>query len=88
MNALDFIFGETNTKNLHKSLIELGYVKLDELERIKNIADTNTFKALLRLLVVLSDRQGRDEKRLEDAYAKYPMDLLQIINTLSKEGKK
>ena len=89
MNALDFIFGQTKKgKKLYESIIDNGYIRKESVALIKKSLEGKDMQAILRLLVVISDRVGRKEERKEDSYAQFPLDLLTFIKNCDNYVRK
>ena len=92
MNELDYIFGETNTKDVHKAVIDNGYITQASAVKFYEMVKSKEFRGMCSMLTVMSDRKGRTEQRMEDAYASFPIELerfLKNINTkLTSKGKK
>jgi len=85
MNAFDFIFGNVKQKDIHKAVIENGYLKPETVVKMKDLVRSQEFQTLCRLLIVISDRKGRHDVRLEDAYAQFPVDLQDFLYNCTKK---
>jgi len=85
MQEIDFAFSTTTEKDIAKAVIASGYVQPEMVSSLHTMIHGKEFQSICRLLITMSDRRGRDEKRLEDAYAKYPADIVQFVNRLYDE---
>ena len=68
-------FDNSPEQSVYKKIINGKYVDPKNVTKILTMIRSNEFQSICRFLIMLSDRQGRTEKRMEDAYAKFPEDL-------------
>jgi len=85
MQEIDFAFSTTTEKDIAKAVIQAGYVDPAMVANLHTLVHGKEFQSICRLLISMSDRRGRDEKRPEDSYAKCPADITQFVDRLYAE---
>lgn len=75
MIELDFAFSESKARDIYSATLEKGYIKPEQVNKFRDMIKSKEFRAICLLLVTMSDRKGRNDNRMEDAYASFPKDI-------------